>query len=119
LELKDSVLSGSGKKFDIRIHALCAHEPDIEKWIERLEYQADQPMDVAADWAAHCQKLTAGRRDGFLIDCWPDLSLRVILGSRQDDFPDVLHPGVWQHVAVVMDKGRLEVYLNGNKLQRR
>ncbi len=55
LDLKGGVLSGSGKKFDIRIHALCAQEPDIEQWIERLEDQADQPMDVAADWAAHCQ----------------------------------------------------------------
>ena len=55
LKPKDGVLSGTGKTFDLRIHALCAQEPDINKWIERLEAQADQPMDVAADWAAHCQ----------------------------------------------------------------
>ena len=81
----------------------------FEAWIQPAESEAGRIFD----------KLTAGQRDGFLIDCWPDLSLRVILGPRQDDFPDVLHPGVWQHVAVVMGKGRLEVYLNGNKLERR
>jgi hypothetical protein len=81
----------------------------FEAWIQPARGEAGRIFD----------KLTAGQRDGFLIDCWPDLSLRVILGSRQDDFPDVLQPGVWQHVAVVMGKGRLEMYLNGNKLQRR
>jgi alpha-L-fucosidase 2 len=82
----------------------------FEAWIQPAKREAGRIFD----------KLTAGQRDGFLIDCWPDLSLRIILGSRQDDFPAVLHPGVWQHVAVVMGTGRLlEVYLNGNKLQRR
>jgi alpha-L-fucosidase 2 len=55
LKLKDGVLHGAGREFDIQIHALGAQEPDVNKWIERLEAQADQPMDVAADWTAHCQ----------------------------------------------------------------
>jgi hypothetical protein len=81
----------------------------FEAWIQPAKGEAGRILD----------KLTAGRRDGFLIDCWPNLSLRVILGPRQDDFPDVLQPDVWQHVAVVMGKGRLEVYLDGDMLQRR
>ena len=45
-------------------------------------------MNPAPDVAGRIfDKLTAGQRDGFLIDCWPDLSLRVIVGPRQDDFP--------------------------------
>jgi len=81
----------------------------FEAWIQPAKGEAGRIFD----------KLTAGQRDGLLIDCWPDLSLRVILGPRQDDFPNVLQPDVWQHVAVVMGKGRLEAYLNGSKLQRR
>ena len=63
--------------------------------------------------------LSVGQRNGFLIDCWPNQSLRVIVGPRQDDFPNVLEADVWQHIVVVMGKGRLEVYLNGKKLQKR
>ncbi len=60
-------------------------------------------------------KLTAGQRDGFLLDCWPGLSLRLIVGDWQKDFPGVLKPGVWQHVVVVFAKGKSDVYLNGKK----
>jgi hypothetical protein len=78
----------------------------FEAWIQPEKGEAGRIFD----------KLTAGRRDGFLIDCWPGLSLRVIIGPQQDDYPNVLQPGVWQHVAVVMDKVRWDVYLNGEKL---
>ena len=81
----------------------------FEAWIQPAEREAGRIFD----------RLTAGERDGFLIDCWPNLSLRVIVGPRQDDFPDALQSDAWQHVAVVMGKGRLEVYLDGDKLQKR
>jgi hypothetical protein len=81
----------------------------FEAWIQPAKGEAGRIFD----------KLTAGRRDGFLIDCWPNQSLRVILGPRQDDFPDALQSGAWQHVAVIMAKGRLEVYLDGKKIQKR
>jgi len=81
----------------------------FESWIQPKKGEAGRIFD----------KLTAGKRDGFLIDCWPDLSIRVIIGPHQEDFPGVLQPDVWQHVAVVMGKGRLEVYLNGSNLQKR
>ena len=55
LELKDGALRGSGKRFDIRIHARCTQEPDINKWIEHLEDQATRRLDVKADWRAHCK----------------------------------------------------------------
>jgi hypothetical protein len=80
----------------------------FEAWIQPAKGEAGRIFD----------KLTAGQRDGFLIDCWPGLSLRVINGPRQDDFPGVLQPDQWQHVVVVMGKGRLDVYLNGSKLSR-
>jgi len=79
----------------------------LEAWIQPERGEAGRIFD----------KITAGKRDGFLIDCWPGLSLRVIVGPRQEDFPGVLKPGVWQHIAVVLGKGRVHVYLNGKKLQ--
>jgi hypothetical protein len=81
----------------------------FEAWIQPAKGEAGRIFD----------NLTAGQRNGFLIDCWPNQSLRVIVGPRQDDFPDVLEADVWQHIVVVMGKGRLEVYLNGKKLQKR
>ncbi len=78
----------------------------FEAWIQPAKGEAGRIFD----------KLTAGQRDGFLIDCWPDLSLRVIVGPQQDDYPHVLQAGVWQHVVVVMGKGRLDVYVDGEKL---
>jgi alpha-L-fucosidase 2 len=92
---------------------ILATEPDdfagavsFEAWIRPEKGEAGRIVD----------KLTAGKRDGFLIDCWPDLSLRVIVGGHQDDYAGVLQPGVWQHVAVVIGKWDVEVYLNGEEL---
>ena len=46
----------------------------------------------------------------------PMESLRLIVGSHEQIHPDVLTPGVWQHVAVVIGKTKRDVYLNGEKL---
>ncbi len=78
----------------------------FEAWIMPAKGEAGRIFD----------KLTAGRRDGFLIDSWPDLSLRIIIGPHQEDFPSVLRADTWQHVVVVMRRGRHEVYLNGARL---
>jgi len=82
----------------------------FEAWISPAKGEAGRIFD----------KLTAGQRDGFLIDCWPDLNLRVIVGPRQDDYPDLLKADDWQHIAVVMgSRGQVNVYLNGSKLEKR
>jgi hypothetical protein len=54
LALKDNVLSGKGMSFDIRIHAMCQQEPDINKWIQVLRDQASRPWDISRDWQLHC-----------------------------------------------------------------
>ena len=77
----------------------------FEAWILPEEREAGRILD----------KVTGGQGDGFLLDCWPNLSLRLIVGNRQKDLPGVLKPGVWQHVAVVIRKGKLDVYLNGDE----
>jgi len=76
----------------------------FEAWIQPGENESGRVLD----------KLTAGVNDGFLLDAWPKLSLRLIVGGQQQrDFPEVLKPGVWQHVAVVIDRGLPRVYLDG------
>ncbi|NQT36875.1 MAG: hypothetical protein HQ581_05275, partial [Planctomycetes bacterium] len=77
----------------------------FEAWILPEEGETGRILD----------KITAGQGDGFLLDCWPKESLRLIVGSHQKDLPGVLKPGVWQHVAVVMGKRKYDVYLNGEK----
>ena len=87
------------------LHGDLHGDISIEAWILPEKGEAGRIFD----------KLTGGQHDGFLLDCWPNLSLRLIVGDRQKDLPDVLKPGVWQHVAVVIGKGKLDVYLNGDK----
>ena len=78
-----------------------------EGWIRPAEREAGRILD----------KLTASQGDGFLLDTFPSLSLRLIVGSRQRLSRDVLKPGVWQHVAVVIERSAVRLYLNGQPLQ--
>jgi hypothetical protein len=79
----------------------------FEAWIDPAEKESGRILD----------KLTVGKHDGFLWDTWPTLSLRLIAGNQQRNFPGVLKPGVWQHVAVVLDRGTARVFLDGQLAQ--
>jgi hypothetical protein len=101
----------------------CLLEPEIGDILKTAPADFENPISFEA-WIKPAKgeagrifdKLTAGQNNGFLIDCWPNLSLRVIVGDRRKDFANALQPDSWQHVAVLISKGRLDVYLNGNKL---
>jgi hypothetical protein len=75
----------------------------FEAWILPGEKESGRILD----------KLTAGKNDGFLLDTFPRLGLRLIVGNQQRQFAGVLKPGVWQHVAVVLDRVNLRLYLDG------
>jgi hypothetical protein len=75
----------------------------FEAWICPGEKESGRVLD----------KITVGKSDGFLLDTWPGLSLRIIAGSRQARAQNVLKPGVWQHIAAVLDRGQPRLYLNG------
>ncbi len=81
-------------------------EITLEAWLQPGQKETGRIFD----------KLTGGKRDGFLVDCWPNLSIRVIIGAYQKDFPRVLKAGVWQHVVVAIGKNKSDLYLNGKKL---
>jgi len=55
LVLKNHKLKGTGKAFDIRIHALTKQTPQAADWIETIEQQAKQPIEVKQDWQSHCR----------------------------------------------------------------
>jgi len=80
-------------------------EITLEAWLQPGENEAGRIFD----------KLTGGQRDGFLIDCWPKLSLRVIVGPHEKVHANLLKAGDWQHVVVTIGKGKSDVYLNGKK----
>ena len=54
LKLQDGALSGAGRNFDIRIHALAMQTPKAEDWIETIERTAAQQVDATRDWEEHC-----------------------------------------------------------------
>ncbi len=82
-----------------------AEAVSFEAWIQPGADESGRILD----------KLTAGTGDGFLLDAWPKLSLRLIVGGRQCSFDNVLKPGVWQHLAVVINHRKQVVYLDGKK----
>jgi alpha-L-fucosidase 2 len=53
LSLTGGKLTGKGKTFDIRIHALTMQTPQPVKWIETIEQQAALQINVKKDWNDH------------------------------------------------------------------
>ncbi len=107
--VSDSVINGvvspkigetlSVKPADIKVPL------SVEAWI----------MPAKGDRGRILDKLTAGKRNGFLIDTWPGLSVRAIIGPYQKDHVRVLKQGVWRHIAVLIDKEQLTLYVDGVK----
>jgi len=53
LVLENEVLSGKGKRFDIRIHSLTKQTPETSDWINTIEEQAALPVNTEQDWDKH------------------------------------------------------------------
>ena len=54
LQLQNGELNGTGRNFDIRIHAHTMQTPQPEAWIEAIEREASQPVNADEDWIKHC-----------------------------------------------------------------
>ena len=85
----------------------------FETWIQPAKGEAGRIFD----------KLTAGKRDGFLIDCWPNQSLRVIdqLEVRYDrpglNLTDQVREGVLKHTVYDSSKVFCDVDMDGINLK--
>ena len=55
LTVKGGALTGTGKTFDIRIHALTMQTPDSSKWISEILKHSDIQTDAKMDWDEHCR----------------------------------------------------------------
>ena len=55
LTLTRGALSGTGRTFDIRIHARAEQTPDAAAWIKAIERRSRKPINAAGDWDAHCR----------------------------------------------------------------
>ena len=53
LELNGGALTGKGRRFDIHIHALTMQTPNVEKWVEAIEKQAEKLVNTSEDWKKH------------------------------------------------------------------
>lgn len=79
LKLKDGALSGTGKRFDIRIHALAQQTPEVSDWIETIERQAASANDVKEDWREHGQWWSA-----FWNRSWITVSDNTLQNKERD-----------------------------------
>ena len=55
MTLVDGYLRGTGRRFDIRIHALTMRTPEPENWIREIAKLRAQTVNIADDWQRHCQ----------------------------------------------------------------
>jgi hypothetical protein len=79
----------------------------LEAWVK--------PAKMGGGGGRIFDKVTPGKADGFLLDTYPGNSLRFIVGREILLVRDVLTPGIWHHVAAVVDPaaGQVRVYHNG------
>ena len=77
----------------------------IETWICPTEKENGRIVD----------KITVGVDDGFLLDTWPGLGLRLIAGDVVLTAKDCLQPEHWHHVVAIVDphKGAVQLWLDG------
>ena len=55
LKLQDGSLTGEGKKFEVKIHALTKQVADPENWISSILNLAQQAGNAENNWQQHCQ----------------------------------------------------------------
>mgnify|MGYP003869203191 CR=1 FL=1 len=79
----------------------------VEAWV--------RPEKLPGGGARVFDKLTAGQRDGFLLDTYPGNSLRLIVGEHELTHAIGTPAGQWTHIAGVADAaaGGCRLYVNG------
>ena len=55
MKLKDGLLTGKGRKFDLRIHGLTMHTPAPKTWMDTIVAQATKQKKVSKAWTGHKQ----------------------------------------------------------------
>jgi hypothetical protein len=71
---------------------------------------------AAGDFGRIFDKITPGGKDGFLLDAHPGNSLRLISGTTQLNFKNVLPAGQWAHIVATADASGWKISINGKPL---
>ncbi len=127
LTLKEGALKGSGKSFDIRIHARGEQEKDINTWLAKLKQQAKRTIDLDKDWASHKAWWSA-----FWNKSWIKVSDNTILPEQRNQldheayktFREVGDEGalvgqsytVFRYLMACQSRGRVQTKFNGGIL---
>lgn len=85
LVLKDGELQGSGKSFDIRIHANTKQVEDPMTWVNVLEEQASKPVNLVTDWQANLNWWDAFWNRSWIVasdNSLPDSKREIFSGER-------------------------------------
>jgi hypothetical protein len=92
--------------------------PGSTNWAWPPNFTAEawvRPEKLPGGGARVLDKLTAGQRDGFLLDTYPGNSLRWIVGQHELTLGNAVPAGQWTHIAAVADAaaGGCRLYVNG------
>lgn len=106
------------------IAALAAEQPSVETRLVTASATTAGTLvawikPVAGESGRILDKVPLGKASGILLDAYPKMALRLIVGGDILLQPDCLQPGEWQHVAATMDaaSGARRIYLNGKLLK--
>ena len=98
LKLKDGVLAGSGKKFDIQIYSLDRQTPKVEEWVDEISLLSEKKLNVGKDWKRHCAWWNS-----FWDKSWITVSDNTIPNSECDKIDN----GGYVNTRKVIDEGAI------------
>ncbi len=124
LSLEKGALTGRGKSFDIRIHALTKQTPEISTWIETIERQSMQPIDANTDWTAHCRWWSAFWNRSWIIasdntlppEAREKFNGEAPSGRREEEDGGALAAqsyNVFRFLMACQSRGRIQAKFNG------
>ena len=125
LKLKDGALCGTGRSFDIRVHALAMQTPRAETWIETIERQAAQPVDAASDWDKHRSWWAGFWERSWIVasdcTCTPEAREKLngeasAAGDRKEEDGAAIVAqsyNVFRFLMACQSRGRIQVKFNG------
>lgn len=124
LKLMDGKLTGTGRGFDIRIHALTKQTPEISNWIETIEGQAKKTIVVRQDWVAHCHWWSEFWKKSWIMatdNTLPASEREIFNGDaltgrrlEKDDAALVSQSyNVFRYLMACQSRGRIQAKFNG------
>ena len=125
LTLTNGALTGKGKTFDIRIHALTMQTSEPSKWISAIEHQAARPSDLKKDWNEHTRWWSDLWNRSWIIatdNTLPEAKREILKGeANRDGFRDEEDGAaltsqsynVFRFLMACQSRGKMQTKFNG------